>query len=137
MSLSLVFHTASAVGLLVMIWLWARSRVQIALLRRWASPGFAGALVGEPFRVLKSFCDAYQIPFEGSGAAKSPITKTSLANLVRLHFECQIVGVFWGPTENDPLRFIIRKSSATMVEDQLQIERDFANSFRVEIVEAS
>jgi hypothetical protein len=117
-----------------MLWYLAKLTSQVALLRRWASPGFAGVLVAEPLQALRLFCEAHSIEFVGGSVGKASPSKLSMASLARLHFECGIDGVEISHGKDTSVTFKIMKMSATIVEYQRSIEQDFVNAFGVVVV---
>lgn len=134
MSLSLAFHLASALGMLGLLWAVVVLKARITFLRRWVRSGPHGVLVGQPIQVLKAFSEAFDIPLLGLSAQSPALSKVSLASVARLHLNYGIEAITVLPGPPMSVSFKIHRTSATISEDQRQIEQDFGDSFRVEIL---
>lgn len=136
LSLSVAFHIGSALLLIGLFWRLAVYRRWTSLLRRWADPTTAGIMVAEPLCAIGDFSAALNIPFTGSVAKNATAAKISLAPLFKLHAECGISRIECSGLDNPVVSFVVRRSSATIEEDQRSVERSFSNRLRVSIVVA-
>lgn len=133
LSLSVAFHIVSALVLIAMFVRLAQYHRRLSLVRRWSDPQSAGIIVGEPLRIIADFAVALDIPFSGGGSSNATPARISLAPVFKLHAEHGIQEIQVSASDGPAVSFVLRRSSATIEEDQRSVERAFSNRLRVSI----
>lgn len=134
LSLSVAFHVGSALLLVYLFVRLAQYRRWLRLFRRWSDPKAAGVIVGEPCKVIGDFAAALDIPCIGSVPKEEEPVRVSLASLFRLHEVCGIQEIEFMAANIPAVSFTLRRSSATIEEDQSAIEISFANKLQVKLI---